>query len=98
MENLTKQSQDISLDDIKVHPELITEVLFDDHDLSIILEKRGNTVRFTYLRMYDSDTTRILEEARQEYAQKRQEGYTREQAFEDFQEAQEEIQQQRTSS
>lgn len=73
-------------------------MLFDDHDLSIILEKRGNTVRFAYLRMHDRDTTRILEETRQEYFQKRQEGYIRKQVFEDFLEAQEEIQQQRTSS
>jgi len=93
-----EQFHDILLDDIKAHPELITDILFDDDDLSLILEKRGKTVRFAYLRRYGRDTTRILEEAKQEYAQKAQEGYTREQAAHDFLDAQEEIHQQLTSS
>ncbi len=85
------QFQDILLDDIKGRPELITDILFDDDDLSLILEKRGKTVRFAYLRRYDSDTTRILGEAKREYAQKAREGYNREEAARDFLEAQEEI-------
>lgn len=48
-------------------------------------------MRFAYLRTYDKETTRILEEAKLEYAQKKQEGYPREQAFQDFLDAQEEI-------
>ncbi len=85
------QFQDILLDDIKGRPELITDILFDDDDLSLILEKRGKTVRFAYLRRYDADTTQVLEKARREYAQKAREGYTREEAALDFLEAQEEI-------
>ncbi len=92
MEQIAEKFQDILLDDLRGHPELITNMLFNDQDVSIILEKRGNTVRFAYLRTYDKETTRILEEARREYAQKKQEGYTREQAFQDFLDAQEEIQ------
>lgn len=91
IEKVAEQFYDISLDDIKVHPELITDVLFDEHDLSLLLEKRGNSVRFAYLRRYDHETTRILEEAKHGYAQKQQEGYTREQAFKDLVEAQEAI-------
>lgn len=93
-----EQFHDILLDDIKGHPELITDILFDDEDLSLILEKRGKTVRFAYLRRYDKETTRMLAEAKQEYTQKAQEGYTREQAARDFLDAQEEIHQQLTSS
>ena len=91
-----EQFHDILLDDIKGHPELITDILFDDEDLSLILEKRGNVVRFAYLRRYDKETTRILNEAKHEYTQ--QKDYTREQAARDFLDAQEEIHQQLTSS
>ena len=91
-----EQFHDILLDDLKGHPELITDILFDDDALSLILEKRGKVVRFAYVRRYDRDTIRILEEAKQEYAQKMQEGYTRKQAARDFLEAQEEILQQLT--
>ncbi len=48
-------------------------------------------MRFVYLRRYGMDTTRILEEAKQEYAQKAREGYSRKEAARDFLEAQEEI-------
>ncbi len=40
MNQPTGQLQDILLDDIKGRPELITDILFDDDDLSLILEKR----------------------------------------------------------
>ncbi len=93
MEYTTEQFQDILLDDIKVHPELITDVLFDEYDVSVILEKRGNVVRFAYIRAYENDTRRILKEARLEYAEKKRAGYNRGHAFNDLCEAQEEIQQ-----
>ena len=92
------QFHDILLDDIKGHPELITDILFDDEDLSLILEKRGKIVRFAYLRRYDKETTRILDEAKQEYTQQAQAGYTREHAARDFLDAQQEIHKQLTPS
>lgn len=98
MAQSAEQFHDILLDDIKGHPELITDILFDDEDLSLILEKRGKTVRFAYLRRYDRESMRILREAKQEYTQQVQKGYTREQAAHDFLDAQEEIQQQLASS
>ncbi len=62
-----------------------------NQDVSIILEKRGNTIRFAFLRTYDQETVRILKEAREEYALKKEQGYNREQAFQDFMEVQQEI-------
>jgi hypothetical protein len=91
MTQVAENFQNIVLEDIKKHPELITGMLFDDHDISLILEKRGNTVRYAYLKTYDKDSRRILEEARSEYVRKKKEGYTREQAFDDLIEVQEEI-------
>ncbi|MBU1613979.1 hypothetical protein KJ693_01570 [bacterium] len=91
MEKTSEKLQDILLEDIKDNPELITGFLFDDQDVSIILEKRGNIVRFAYLKTYDKETTGILDEAKREYAQKKAQGYTREQAFNDFMDARDEI-------
>lgn len=91
MELISEEIQDLLLEDIKNNPELITGLLFKDQDMSVILEKRGGTVHFAYLRTFDKETTRVLEEAKNEYAQKKKEGYTREQAFKDFMDVQEEI-------
>jgi hypothetical protein len=81
VEQITGEYQDISIDEIKNHPEIVTDWLLKDDDVSVIFEKRGQRIRFAYLRKYDSETMRILEEAKKEYIQKKQEGYNREQAF-----------------
>ena len=62
----------------------MTDWLLNDDDVSEIFEKRGQKIRSAYLRKYDSKTMQILEEAKKEYAQKKQEGYNREQAFQDL--------------
>ena len=62
-----KQFSDILLEDIKGHPEVITDLLFDQDDISLLLEKRGNIVRLAYMRQHRTDTT-IISEARQEPA------------------------------
>ena len=87
----SEKLQDILLEDIKKRPELITGFLFSDQDVSVILEKRGNVVHCAYLRTYDNATTRLLKEAQEEYVQKKKEGYTREQAFRDFMDVQDDI-------
>ena len=92
MAQIAEKFQNIILEDLKIHPELLTGMLFSDDDVSLILEKRGQTVRYAYLRKYDQDSRRILEEARREYAEKKKQGYNREQAFQDLLEAQTEIQ------
>ncbi len=91
MEQITDKFQSVILEDIRKNPELIMGILFNENDLSLILEKRGNTVRYAYLRTYSNESRRILEEAKIEYVQKKRKGYDREQAFKDLTEALEEI-------
>jgi hypothetical protein len=93
MAQVAEQFSDVLLDDIKGHPEVITDLLFDQDDISLILEKRGKVVRLAYMRRYSTETTRMLEEAKQEYAQYARDGYDREQAAQDLLEAQQEIRQ-----
>ena len=94
VEQITGEYQDISIEEIKSHPEIVTDWLLNDDEVSLIFEKRGQKIRFAYLRKYDGETMRILEEAKREYTQKKQEGYNREQAFQDLIDAQQEINQQ----
>jgi len=84
MEQISDELHDILLEDVKKNPELIAQLLFKDEDVSLILEKHGDIVRFAYLRTYDKETTNILEEAKQEYKQKKKKGYNHEQAFNDL--------------
>jgi len=91
MEQVSEKSQYFLIEDIRKNPELITELLFKEQDVSVILEKRGNRVRYTYLKTYDKETIRILEEAKSEYRKIKEKGYTREQAFKDFTDARREI-------
>ena len=93
MAQVAEQFSDVLLDDIKGHPEVITDLLCDQDDISLILEKRGNVVRLAYMRRYSAETTRILKEAKQEYARCARDGYDREQAVQDLLEAQQEIRQ-----
>lgn len=85
---VAEQFQQIGFDDLKIHPEFLTEILSRDQDLSLILEKRGQTIRYAYLRTYDADSRRILDEAKAEYREKKAQGYSREEAFQDFENAQ----------
>ena len=91
MEKVTEKSQYMSVEDIRKNPELITRLLFKEQDVSVILEKRGNKVRYAYLKTYGKETIRILEEAKNEHKKVKEKGYTREQAFKDFNEAREEM-------
>ncbi len=88
---MTEQFQQIGLDDLKIHPELLTAILSKEEDVSLILEKRGHTIRYAYLRTYDTESRRILEDAKAECRHKKEHGYSREQAFQDFEDVQQEI-------
>ncbi len=87
MEQLADNFQDIVLEDLKDHPELLTDLFFQDQDVSIILEKRGRKLRYAYLLAYSAESRCILEEAHTEYLTKKQSGYSREHAFKDLIEA-----------
>ncbi|MBM3236187.1 hypothetical protein FJZ31_07790 [Candidatus Poribacteria bacterium] len=91
MEEVSEKSQYFLIEDVRKNPELIAELLFKEQDVSVILEKRGNRVRYTYLKTYDKETVRILEEVKSEYRKIKEKGYTREQAFKDFTDARREI-------
>jgi hypothetical protein len=91
MQQLLEKSQYILLEDIKRNPSLIAQLFFKDNDVSIIFEKQGDKVRYSYLKIYSKKSVRILEEAKKEFKEIEGKGYTREQAFADFTEARNEI-------
>ncbi len=75
------------VEDIQRNPLLIANLILKGKDVSIIFEKEGDRVRVAYLKTYSREAARILEEAKNEYKELEKNGYTREQAFEDFAEA-----------
>ena len=91
MKQISEQSQHMSVEDIRNNPELVAELLLKDRDVSVIFERRGDKVSYAYLKTYDKESVRILQEAKDEHKKFREKGYAHEQAFEDFEEAREEI-------
>ncbi len=94
MEQPSENFRDIAFDDVMLRPELITRMFSDDQDMSILLEKRGKRLRVAPLKIYDKKTTKILEDARREHMLRKRTEYTREQAFKDFMNVQEDIRKQ----
>lgn len=82
---------DIAVEEIRQHPELLTNLILASEDRSIMLEKRAGTVRVTYLKKYSSEARRMVAEARLAYVEQSKRGYDREQAFHDLWQAQAEI-------
>ncbi len=76
--------QAIPLEDVWTHPEVITDLFRGDEDVSVYLEKRGDTIRYAAMRTYDKDDVRLLEEVRADHQRRKSEGYTREDAFADL--------------
>jgi len=85
-----EQIQHISVEDIRNNPEIIADLLLKEQDVSVIFERRGDKVSYAYLKTYDRESLRILWEAREEHRRRRERGYTREQAFGDFEKARDE--------
>ena len=81
----------ISVEEFKKNPELVTQLLLKEEKISLVLEKDGEVVRYAYLPTYDDEVNSILEEADSEYARREEQGYSREEAIEDFKEAHEAI-------
>ena len=69
----------------------ILNLLSGDDDVSMVVEKHGDTVRVATMQRYDNDTKRILAEAREEYRQRKEQGYSREEAFSDIKAVQAEL-------
>ncbi len=92
MEKIAEHSvEKFSFDHFRSHPELVVNALAENNDTSIMLKRLGNQVFVYYQKKYSNEVNEILEESESEYQKKLQEGYTREQAFQDFMEAQQEI-------
>jgi len=88
---MSEQSQHMSIEDIRNRPEIVADILLKKNDISVIFERRGDRVSYAYLKTYDQESARILREAKEEHRALKEEGYTPEQAFEDFEQAREEI-------
>jgi len=91
MEQIYMQLQYVFVDDIKKNPNLIAQILLKDHDVSVIFEKRGRNVKYSYLKIHDQESLRLLDEAKKEHKKLKENGYNREQAFEDFEQARKNI-------
>jgi len=87
----SEKFRDLPIEDLKAHPEIITDLFSGDEDVSVFLQKRGATIRYAASRRYSKEATRILDEARVEYAEKKRQGYTRADAIEDFEALQREL-------
>ncbi len=83
--------RNVSLEDLKAHPEMVTDLLSGDEDVSVVLEKRGETVRLGAMKTYSKETRRIAAEARAEYAELKRQGYSREDALADLETFQREL-------
>ena len=77
MEQISEESQHMSVEDIRNNPEIIAELLLKNRDVSVIFEKRGNKVRYAYLKTYNKESVRILQEAKEEHKRFREKGYNR---------------------
>ncbi len=77
--------------DFKTHVELVVNALAESNNGSIMLTRQGDEVFVLYRKRYSDEVNEILEESEREYQRRMKAGYTREQAFQDFMEAQEEI-------
>lgn len=91
---LSEPLKSISVEEVRKKPELITELFLDKQDVSLVLEKHGDILRYAYIRVYHDESHRILAKAKKEFARKQEEGYSREEAVQEFLEVQESIRKQ----
>ena len=91
MAQVPEKLKDVSLTDLRANPEIVMDLLSGDEDVSVVLQKRGNSVRLGAMKVYSKDVLRIAAEARSEYAQKKRQGYGREDALADLEVFQREI-------
>lgn len=83
--------RDVPLSDLKAHPEMVVDLLSGDEDISVVLQKRGETVRLGALKTYSKEVLRIAAEARAEYTEMKRRGYGREDAVRDLETFQREL-------
>ncbi len=83
--------RDVSLKDLKAHPEMVMDLLSGDEDVSVVLQKRGETVRLGAMKTFSKEAVRIAAEARSEYAEMKRRGYSRKDALADLEVFQHEL-------
>ncbi len=92
MESSPRQSvRQFSFDDFMNNFAIIKDALAENKNISIMVRREENLVFLYFKRAYDDEVEMILADAKAEYHRKNAQGYTHEQAFKDFMEAQEEI-------
>ncbi len=80
-----------SFKDIKNHPDTIIKLLSDGDDVSLLIRRRGNDVYVISKRTYSDKVNKILKNAKTKLKEKEKRGFTKEQAFKNFENAQEKI-------
>lgn len=76
--------QNVPLRHLQAHPEMVLELLSGEDDVSVILQKRGETVSLGAMKTWSKEAVRIAQEARAEYAELKGRGYDREDAVADL--------------
>ncbi len=84
-------TQHFSFSDIQQHPRRVIELLAQEQEMVILIKREGDDITICSYPVYRQEVNDILDEAMVEHQSKKQRGYTREQAFQDFRESQEDI-------
>lgn len=92
MEKIAEPSvRKFAFEEFSKHLQVVVEALADNNNISVMLQRRGDEVFVFCKKRYSDEVYAIYEEAKREYQRRKQQGYSREQAFEDFMKAQDEI-------
>ncbi len=91
MRQRAQELRDVSFEDLKAHPEMVTDLLTNDEDISVVLQKHGDTVRLGAMKTYPREVLQIAAEARAEYAEMKRQGYGRADAVTDLEGFQREL-------
>ncbi len=86
-----RKMQEFLFSEVLVHPELVINFLTEGSDIALMVRREGDKVIVYPHQIYSDEVNEILEEAVAEYQEKKQTGYSKEQAFHDFKQAQKEI-------
>ena len=83
-----KPWRQVSIDDFKHLLDLLADEMIAMDEASVLLKKSGDQVFVYFPKTYRAEVDEILEVSKRELQRKQSQGYSREQAFQDFMEAQ----------
>jgi len=84
-------TQHFSFSEIQRHPGRIVELLAQEGEIVIVVKRQGADITICSYPVYSQEVNDILNDAMADHQRKQQQGYPREQAFQDFQESQQAI-------